>query len=205
MITRPNLSQAREAFTSKRHFGVAPGKSPAHLGATGDARAFDPGTGEQAMKIPGPDHPITVTANPKRVRILYQGHEIADTRAALTLQESTYPAVQYVPRADVAMEFLTRTDHSSHCPYKGDASYFTLVRDGVISENAVWSYETPFPAMTEIKDYLAFYPNKVEIVETEDGAIAADAMRDIIEHTDSGSGASQKEHWAANVSEPPAG
>jgi uncharacterized protein (DUF427 family) len=159
----------------------------------------------KVMKIPGPDHPITITFNPKRVRVLYEGHEIADTSAALTLQESTYPAVQYVPRADVAMEFLTRTDHSSHCPYKGDASYFTLVRDGTIAENAVWTYENPYPAMTQIKDYLAFYPNRVEIVETDDGAASADAMRDVIEHTDSGSGGSQKEHWASNVSEPPAG
>jgi uncharacterized protein (DUF427 family) len=156
------------------------------------------------MKIPGPDHPITITYNPKRVRVLYQGHEIADTTAALILKEAAYKAVQYIPRADVAMGFLARTDLSTHCPYKGDASYFTLSRDGEIAENAVWSYEDPFPAMAQIKDHLAFYPNRVEIEET-DVAMSADAIRDIVEHTDSGSGRSQLDHWPANVSEPPVG
>jgi len=150
------------------------------------------------MKLPGPDHPITIVANPKRVRVLYQGHLIAETDAALTLKEASYHAVQYIPRQDAAMAFLTRTDHSTHCPYKGDASYFSVVRDGVIAENAVWSYESPFPAMTAIKDHLAFYPNKVEIEET-DGPMSAEAIRDIVEHTDSGAGSSQLEHWPANV------
>ena len=154
------------------------------------------------MKIPGPDHPISVTFNPKRLRVLYQGHEIADTTASLTLQEAAYPAVHYVPRGDVAMAFLSRTEHSTHCPYKGDASYFTLTRDGEVAENAVWSYEAPYPAMAQIKDYLAFYPNRVEFEETE-AAMSADTIRDIVQHTDSGSGASQQEHWKPNVSEPP--
>lgn len=149
------------------------------------------------MKIPGPDHPITIKFNPKRVQVLFRGHLIADTRGALELKESTYPAVQYVPRADVEMAVLTRTDHHTHCPYKGDASYFTITRDGVIAENAVWTYETPYPAMAEIKDFLAFYPNQVEIVQTESVA-EADVVREAIEHTDSGSGRSQLEHWPAD-------
>jgi uncharacterized protein (DUF427 family) len=150
------------------------------------------------MKLPGPDHPITITPNAKRVRVLYQGHLIAETDHALALKEASYPVVQYVPREDVAMDFLSRTDHSSHCPYKGDASYFTIARDGVIAENAVWSYDAPFPAMEQIREYLAFYPNKVDIQELDE-SVAAEAIRDAIEHTDSGSGNSQLEHWPANV------
>ena len=148
------------------------------------------------MKLPGPDHPITITANPKRVRVLYEGHLIADTPRALVLREASYPAVQYIPRADVAMDFLARTTHASHCPYKGDASYYNIVRDGRFAENAVWSYEDPYPAMAEIKGCLAFYPNQVEIEELD---MAGENIRDIVEHTDSGSGNSQLEHWKPNV------
>jgi len=149
------------------------------------------------MKSPGPDHPITVQFNPRRVQVLFQGHLIADTRAALELKEATYPPVQYIPRRDVEMAVLTRTDRHTHCPYKGEASYFTITRDGVIAENAVWSYEAPYPAMAEIKDLVAFYPNQVEIVQTEAGA-DPDAVREAIEHTDSGSGRSQLQHWPAD-------
>lgn len=153
------------------------------------------------MKIPGPDHPITIHLNPKRVRALYEGHVIADTGHALLLKEATYKAVQYFPREDVAMDFLSRTELSTHCPYKGDASYYSIARDGEIAENAVWTYETPYPAMEQIRGYLAFYPNKVEIVEIDEG-MSPEAVRDVVEHTDSGSGRSQLEHWPANVRDP---
>ena len=153
------------------------------------------------MKLPGPDHPITIKANPRRVRVLYEGHLIADTPRALVLREANYPAVQYIPREDVAMEFLNRTTHSTHCPYKGDASYFSIVRDGRFAENAVWSYEDPYPAMAEIKACLAFYPNQVEIEEVEMAA-GGESIRDIIEHTESGSGNSQLEKWPTNVDGP---
>ena len=155
------------------------------------------------MKIPGPDHPITITVNPRRVRALYQGHVIADTDHALALQEASYPVVQYFPREDVAMDFLSRTERGTHCPYKGDAAYYTISRDGEIAENAVWTYEHPYPAMERIKDFVAFYPNLVEIHEIDEDADPA-AIRDAIEHTDSGSGQSQLDHWAANVREPKA-
>jgi uncharacterized protein (DUF427 family) len=115
-------------------------------------------------KIPGPDHPITISPSHGRVRVRLGGDVIADTSDALDLRESTYPLVHYIPRNAVQMDRLIKTDHSTHCPYKGDASYFSIVaNDGTRVENAVWSYETPFPAMREIADYLAFYPNKVEI------------------------------------------
>jgi uncharacterized protein (DUF427 family) len=115
-------------------------------------------------KIPGPDHPITISPSQKRVRVRLGGEVIADTKEGLDLEESTYPVVHYVPRSAVAMDRLVKTDHSTHCPYKGDASYFSIVtKDGTRIENAVWSYETPFPAMKQIAGFLAFYPNKVEI------------------------------------------
>lgn len=146
------------------------------------------------MKLPGPDHPITIRYNPKRVQVLYDGHLIADTRGALELKEADYPPVQYIPREDVEMAVLSRTDRRTHCPYKGDASYYTIARDGQVAENAVWTYETPYPAMEEIRGLLAFYPDKVEIVQFEDGE-TPDAIREAIEHTDSGAGRSQLEHW----------
>jgi uncharacterized protein (DUF427 family) len=117
------------------------------------------------MKLPGPDHPITITANPRRVRVSAGGVVIADTTHALTLKEASYPAVQYVPRADAKMDLLKKTDRTTHCPYKGDASYFNILATGKPIENAIWTYEAPFPAMAEISGHLAFYPDKVEIEE----------------------------------------
>ena len=117
------------------------------------------------MKLPGPDHPITITANPKRVRVYADGVVIADTTQALTLKEASYPAVQYVPRTDANMELLARTDRVTHCPYKGDANYFSINAKGKTLENAIWTYETPFPAMAEITGHLAFYPDRVKIEE----------------------------------------
>lgn len=117
------------------------------------------------MKLPGPDHPITVTRNAKRVRVTFAGETIADTTRALTLKEASYRPVQYIPRDDARMDLLHRTTHHTSCPYKGDASYFTISAGGMTAENAVWSYEAPFPAMTEIAGHLAFYPNKVDKIE----------------------------------------
>jgi uncharacterized protein (DUF427 family) len=121
--------------------------------------------GLKIMKLPGPDHPITITANPKRIRVTADGVVIAETTHALTLKEASYPAVQYVPRADAKMELLKRSDRVTHCPYKGDANYFSVVANGKAIENAIWTYETPFPAMTEISGHLAFYPDKLKIEE----------------------------------------
>ena len=115
-------------------------------------------------KIPGPDHPIAISPSQGRVRVLLGGEVIADTREALDLKESTYPVVHYLPRSAVQMDRLEKTAHSTYCPYKGDASYYSIIaKDGTRVENAVWSYETPFPAMKQIAGHLAFYPNKVAI------------------------------------------
>ena len=85
-----------------------------------------------------------------------------DTRDALTLREASYPAVQYIPRRDVDMAALTRSEHTSFCPYKGEASYYSIPAGGDRSINAVWTYETPFEAMKQIKEYVAFYPDRVD-------------------------------------------
>jgi uncharacterized protein (DUF427 family) len=116
-------------------------------------------------KIPGPDHPITVTPNRERVLVRVAGALIADTREALVLQEASYPPVQYIPRKDVDMNLLQRTDHSSYCPFKGDASYYSIPSGGDKSVNAVWTYESPYPAVSQIKDYVAFYPSRVDAIE----------------------------------------
>lgn len=118
------------------------------------------------MKLPGPDHPITIARNGKRVRVTFAGRVVADTADALTLKEASYKPVFYIPRADADMRLLTPTDHHTHCPYKGDASYFTITVDGRSAENAVWSYEQPYPAMAEIKGRLAFYPDRVDKIES---------------------------------------
>ena len=112
-----------------------------------------------------PDHPITVTPNPNRVRVTFAGKLIADSKKTLNLVETTYAPVVYVPRADVDMSLLTKTAHNTHCPYKGDASYYTINADGHTSENAIWSYEAPIADMREIAGYVAFYPKRVDAIE----------------------------------------
>jgi uncharacterized protein (DUF427 family) len=119
------------------------------------------------MKLPGPDHPITLTPAARRWRATYAGQVIADSAEAIILREADYPAVVYFPRADVAMNLMSRTDRSTHCPYKGDANYFTVTADGQIAENAVWTYELPYPAMALIAERLAFYTSKVEVREVD--------------------------------------
>ena len=114
------------------------------------------------MKLPGPDHPITILANSKRVRVEFNGRVVADTRHALTLEETSLRPVHYIPRADVDMATLVRSPHKTHCPYKGDAAYYSLSVDGRATQNAAWTYEAPYPAMAQIKEHFAFYPDRVD-------------------------------------------
>jgi uncharacterized protein (DUF427 family) len=117
------------------------------------------------IKIPGPDHPIAIERNPNRVVVRVAGRVVADTSDALTLREASYPAVQYVPRKDVNMMLLERTEHATYCPYKGDCAYFSVPLGGNRSTNAVWTYEAPYEAVSPIKDHLAFYPDRVDAIE----------------------------------------
>jgi uncharacterized protein (DUF427 family) len=120
---------------------------------------------DRVIKIPGPDHPITVIANPKRVVVKVGGTVIADTIRALTLQEASYPAVQYIPRQDARMDLLERSASHTYCPYKGEASYFSIPMGGGRSVDAIWTYEEPYAAVAGIKGHLAFYPNRVDSIE----------------------------------------
>lgn len=117
------------------------------------------------MRQPGPDHPITITPHPKRVRVVVGGTVVAETTQALALKEASYPTVLYIPREDTNWELFAQNPRSTHCPYKGDARYYDLTVDGTTKPAAVWSYEAPFPVVTAIKDHLAFYPDKVDAIE----------------------------------------
>jgi uncharacterized protein (DUF427 family) len=110
-------------------------------------------------------HPISIERNPNRVRVHFNGRVVADTRSALTLREASLAPVLYIPRADADMTLLERTNHRTHCPFKSDANYYSLNVDGRTAENAVWTYEDPFPEVAAIKDHLAFYPERVDSIE----------------------------------------
>ena len=113
--------------------------------------------------IPGPDHPITVEPNPSHITVTLDGRVIAETDKALELREASYPAVQYIPLADVDKTVLADSDHQTYCPFKGDASYYSVAHNGHTLENAVWTYRAPYDAVAPIADHVAFYPDKVEI------------------------------------------
>jgi len=124
----------------------------------------------KAIKLPGPDHPITIEPNPARVVVSVAGRVIADSRQALIVREASCPAVQYIPRKDVDMSLLVRTDHGTYCPYKGDCAYYSIPVGGERSANAVWTYEGPYDAVVAIKDHLAFYPDRVDAIEERPGS-----------------------------------
>jgi uncharacterized protein (DUF427 family) len=122
-------------------------------------------TTTKTIKIPGPDHPITIERSLKRVVVSVGGAVLADSRDALILREASYPAVQYIPRKDVDMTLLERSAHATYCPYKGDCAYFSIPSGGERAINAVWTYEAPYDAVAAIRNHLAFYPNRVDAIE----------------------------------------
>lgn len=124
-----------------------------------------PAPAAKRVLIPGPDHPITIERNPARVVVTVAGRVIADTSNALTLREADYDAVQYIPRNDVDMTLLERTHHATYCPYKGDCAYYSIPIGNERAVNAVWTYESPYAAVAEIKDHLAFYPDRIDGIE----------------------------------------
>ena len=123
----------------------------------------------KTIKVPGPDHPITIARNANRVVVKVAGRIVADTRDALILREASYAPVQYIPRKDVDMTLLAPADHTTYCPYKGDCSYFSIPSGGNRSTNAVWTYEAPYEAMSPIKDHVAFYPDRADAIEERRG------------------------------------
>ena len=117
---------------------------------------------EKQVKLPDPDHPISIQRNPARVVVSVAGRMVADSRNALTLREAAYPPVQYIPPEDVDFSQLERTDHVTYCPYKSDCNYYSVPAGGTKSVNAVWSYVDPFPAVGHIRGHVAFYPERVD-------------------------------------------
>ena len=153
-----------------------------------------------------PNHPITTSRAPTRVQVLFEGHLLADSGDVLVLREADYDPVFYFSRKDIEMAVLRASDKRSHCPHKGDASYFTIMRDRKIVENVAWSYEQPLAGRSDIAGRIAFYPEHVEFHVTDTPADApaegAAFVDDVVQHTDSGSGLSQEEAWEPTVSEP---
>jgi uncharacterized protein (DUF427 family) len=118
--------------------------------------------------VPGPDHPITIDATGARVTVTLGGRVVADSRDALTLREAAYPPVQYIPIADVDPAVLRPSDHTSYCPFKGDATYYDLQVGEDVAPAAVWTYVAPHDAVAEVKDHVAFYPDRVDAIEVHD-------------------------------------
>ena len=121
----------------------------------------------KTMKVPGPDHPITLEPSALRVIVTVGAAQIVNSKNALLLREANYPAVVYVPRADADMSQLLRTAHTTYCPYKGECSYYSIPAGGEKSVNAVWTYENPYAAVAAIQGHLAFYPNRVDALRLE--------------------------------------
>jgi uncharacterized protein (DUF427 family) len=147
---------------------------------------------------------FTIKAASRRWRAFFAGHVIADSADALILQEADHAPVVYFPRDEVSMEYMSRTDRVTHCPFKGEASHYTLLMDGKFAENGVWSYEDPVPGCELIAGRIAFYPKVVELYEVDDERVNPDAHRhdrhdvdNVVRHTDAGDGHAQGGHWPA--------
>jgi len=130
-----------------------------------------PASKSKEIKIPDPDHPITITPAGGVVRVRVAEKIIAESHRALVLEEKGYPAVFYIPREDTDMSLLARTTHYTYCPYKGDCTYFSIPVGGSRSEYAVWSYENPYEAASAIRNHLAFYPTRVDAIEYNDAKV----------------------------------
>ena len=118
------------------------------------------------IKIPGPDHPIEISPVEGSVRVTVAGRIVAESTRALRLEEKGYPPVYYLPRSDADMSLLVRTTHYTYCPYKGDCTYYSIPIGGTKSEHAVWAYEKPHQSVARIREHLAFYPTRVDAIET---------------------------------------
>ena len=120
---------------------------------------------DKEIKFPGPDHPITISPIEGKVRAMVAGTIVAESTQALRLEEKGYPPVYYLPRNDTDMSLLVRTEHYTYCPYKGDCTYYSIPIGDTKSEYAVWTYEKPYEAVASIREYLAFYPSRVDAIE----------------------------------------
>jgi uncharacterized protein (DUF427 family) len=117
------------------------------------------------IKIPGPEHPITISPAEGKVRVTVDRRIVAESTRALRLEEKGYPPVHYLPRSDADISLLVRSTHYTYCPYKGDCNYYSIPIGGSRSENAVWTNERPHEAVASTTEYLAFYPSRVDAIE----------------------------------------
>ena len=159
------------------------------------------------MKIPGPDHPLSIVHCPRRVEALFHGHIIADSARALVVREADRPEAYYFPREDVMMEFLLHEPgYTTHSPYLGEGGYWRIFRDGKFAEHGAWSYDAPYPAAEELRGLISFDPDWVRIHVTDHVEAPIfeqqDKIGDYIRHTDSGAGRSQETPWAPTVGLP---
>lgn len=157
------------------------------------------------MSDPGSAHALKIHPATGRMRAAYRGHVIADSDDVLILQEGAMAPVAYFPRDDIEMGYFARTERSTHCPFKGDAAYYTLTLEGEVMENVAWTYEDPLPGATQIDGRLAFYADRIEVYSVGGDTAPRDHHTDVdavVQHTDSGGGQSQKEHWPTNVEGP---
>jgi len=160
------------------------------------------------MTEAAPDRTIVLKSPTRRWRAAVGGHLIADSDRALIAEEPGRAPVVYFPQEDVETEVLSRTSRTSHCPLKGDAVWYSIARDGDVFENAVWSYEEPLPGVAQIAGRLAFDTAQVEVYAVDDASVNprhvdAATVDEVVLHTDSGAGRSQRETWPPNVDGPP--
>ena len=111
------------------------------------------------------NHKVELTKSEKHVRVIFNGEVVADSRRAIIVDESGYRPVYYFPREDARMNYMQRSDQHTYCPFKGEASYYTIAVEERKEENAVWTYEEPYDEVVELKSYLAFYANRVDRIE----------------------------------------
>ncbi|TQV81880.1 DUF427 domain-containing protein [Denitrobaculum tricleocarpae] len=131
-------------------------------------------TGERAQLEGNPDYKLEILPSSKRVKVVFNGIVVADTTSARLLRETRYPPVYYLPREDVRMDLMQRTAHHTHCPFKGNANYWSLSVGDKTAENVVWSYEDPLPEMAELSGYIAFYQNRMDAWYEEDAEVSID-------------------------------
>ncbi|OYW92465.1 MAG: hypothetical protein B7Z13_09825 [Caulobacterales bacterium 32-67-6] len=151
------------------------------------------------------NHALEIRPSSTRMRAAVAGHVIADSDNVMVLREGAMAPVAYFPRDDIEMGYFARTGRSTHCPFKGDAAYYTVTLEGEVLENVAWTYEDPLPGATQIDGLVAFYTDRVEVYAVGEATAPHDHHTDVdavVQHTDSGGGQSQKDHWPANVKEP---
>jgi len=151
------------------------------------------------------NHALQIQPAASRMRAAFQGHIIADSDDVMILREGAMAPVAYFPKDDLEMGYFARTERSTHCPFKGDAAYYTVTVGGEVLENVAWTYEDPLPGAVQVAGRVAFYADRVEIYAVGDKTAPHDHHTDVdavVQHTDSGGGQSQKAHWPANVEEP---